>query len=689
MPLYQRITGSSVVDGTIAKADLDASVQASLDLADSALQIDAVTSVDGATGAVDLSDTYAPLPEGTPTVGQAVVVTDDDPLTLGYADAGPTQPMIFDIRDYGAKVDGRVVFDGATTNGSATFTSASANFTPADIGKTIVVRWVGAGNTELVTTISAVTNSTTATLALAASVTGSSLLATIATDDTTAVRAALSACAAAGGGTIYHPGGLCLLAGAPQTGTVSAASYSYAGVLNLPPRPWTSGQATIRFLGATPPPQFFYGVYTGEALQVESGCAIYQFTATSGNGVDVIPNASANALGDYYCSWTFVSDDLLWRFPNNPQCGGLKLLQCADARLNRTSVTVNSSANVLATPTGSTNVGLTLPMVRNNGCSEARNVNVYGFPKGIIHNEHTVLDNVYVTYCTTGIEIGDGPHHSTWSGVYVAQYATAVKPTGSCTLTGVVSFEPKLNGGPTYGVDIEDTAGYLYGELACTSNGGQYKITVNGCAKMHLWQPRFPAVPRTVPQALLGGSATSANFAAATHNSPRGLPILDTGQAWSTPGTVGISSGGAVRTGTGSDYAWVKSHKAGSDNPTVSITVTTGTTSAVGPAFLGDGNNTNQFNCLLVNGNAVQIFKGSTLMANASFSYSANTSYTVTADYGVTAAGTITMKVNGVTVVSYELTGAEQSAFAANRYAGFRFYPGVDSGSKITAFSVT
>ena len=41
----------------------------------------------------------------------------------------------FDARTYGYKPDGKQLYDGAMTSGSATLTSATANFTGADVGK--------------------------------------------------------------------------------------------------------------------------------------------------------------------------------------------------------------------------------------------------------------------------------------------------------------------------------------------------------------------------------------------------------------------------------------------------------------------------------------------------------------------------------------------------------------------------
>lgn len=77
----------------------------------------------------------------------------------------------------------RRVKDAVTTAASTTITSATAAFVAGDVGKTIVVHGAAAGGNTLTTTISAVTNGTTAVLAVAASVSISNTYAAIGNRD--------------------------------------------------------------------------------------------------------------------------------------------------------------------------------------------------------------------------------------------------------------------------------------------------------------------------------------------------------------------------------------------------------------------------------------------------------------------------------------------------------------------------
>src|SRR4030095_2413783 len=103
-------------------------------------------------------------------VGDGVTATTP---SAGVVNARVWTPNVFNVKDYGAKGNTRTVFDANITTGTNVLTSATAAFTAADIGKTILVRRAGAARFSdywpLDTTIQGVTNATTVTLAANAS----------------------------------------------------------------------------------------------------------------------------------------------------------------------------------------------------------------------------------------------------------------------------------------------------------------------------------------------------------------------------------------------------------------------------------------------------------------------------------------------------------------------------------------
>lgn len=110
----------------------------------------------------------------------------------------PAQPPLlawqFSIAAQGAKGDLNCVVDGAM-NASAVLTSATANFQPGDVGKTVVVKGaLTSGVTSLVTTILSRQSATQVTLNAAATVSSATGLQVVwGTDDTAAIQAAINA----------------------------------------------------------------------------------------------------------------------------------------------------------------------------------------------------------------------------------------------------------------------------------------------------------------------------------------------------------------------------------------------------------------------------------------------------------------------------------------------------------------
>lgn len=112
------------------------------------------------------------------------------------------------VAAFGAVEDDYFI-DGVATSASTTFTSATANFTGADVGKNIVILRGGVSSAQdHHTTIASVTNSTTVVLTHAAgrSQTSCRFYISRAGDQTSVIQAALNACGASGGGMVKFPG---------------------------------------------------------------------------------------------------------------------------------------------------------------------------------------------------------------------------------------------------------------------------------------------------------------------------------------------------------------------------------------------------------------------------------------------------------------------------------------------------
>ncbi len=119
--------------------------------------------------------------------------------------------MQISLSSLGAVADVREISDAAMAASSTSLSSATADFTAGDVGKTIVVGGAGASGTKLVATVSSVQSATAVTLSAPAATAVSDKGAAWGTDCSTALAAGLAAISAARGG-VLEVDGLFLLA---------------------------------------------------------------------------------------------------------------------------------------------------------------------------------------------------------------------------------------------------------------------------------------------------------------------------------------------------------------------------------------------------------------------------------------------------------------------------------------------
>ena len=167
---------------------------------------------------------------------------------------------IFDVTEYGAVGDGRVVTDAAITSGTATLTSSQAAFTNRDRGKTIAIKGAGTQLSAafvvgdiLLTTISSVSGGV-ATLATNAGFTVTNATATFGFDQTSNVAAAILD-AGVDGGEVFFPPGRYFFTGSSTThfsvpSNVTLRGVRGASILDFSGRTtWTSGSDNAFIVG--------------------------------------------------------------------------------------------------------------------------------------------------------------------------------------------------------------------------------------------------------------------------------------------------------------------------------------------------------------------------------------------------------------------------------------------------------
>ncbi len=135
----------------------------------------------------------------------------------------------FNPMQYGAKLDARRVGDMSVTNGSTSVSSINASFTPADVGKLIVIWTAPNGGSSVRTFTGTITAVAAPTAVLSAPYGGGSqtnAAAFIGTDDGAAVNAALSAVPLNSSGVIKVPGRVIMTT---TTLAINGRSEEFAG----------------------------------------------------------------------------------------------------------------------------------------------------------------------------------------------------------------------------------------------------------------------------------------------------------------------------------------------------------------------------------------------------------------------------------------------------------------------------
>ncbi|WP_435279365.1 hypothetical protein [Streptomyces sp. 1222.5] len=348
-------------------------------------------------------------------------------LTAAVSDAAgkyrPLQPWVFDVTAYGAKGDGKVAADGVMTSGSATLTSATANFQVGDVGKAISVKGAAInGVTTLVTTISARISATQVTLATTAASSISGAIVIWGTDDTTAIQAAVDAAeaylATRSYAQVYFPPRPYIVAGPLNN------SKSGNGQLVFGPIPVTEnkrilefrgegdGAAAVRHWQQTVPQTagsclISLGVYSSTSAQISSinahgNCGVIS-GPTEGHGYGVAANFSnmMPVVKNLAILTSHSSFGLTY--------GPAALWGCANAHVENfgygTAGVVTGSDYTSPGVFGTgLSVGLLLPAPGNNDYVVAKNISCGGgYTYACFLTEHAVVDRYMALYSWAGM----------------------------------------------------------------------------------------------------------------------------------------------------------------------------------------------------------------------------------------------------------------------------------------------
>lgn len=424
--------------------------------------------------------------------------------------AGPPGPSTtlawqFKVSDHGAVGDGMVVNDVATTSASANITSATANWTSADVGKWIMVNGgLDAAGGPLISTITAFVSATEVTLADNAARTATGLPAVWGTDDTAAINAAVTAAgdyALAGNylAEVVFDAKTYVLAGAPT----QAVSPQYNAQIPVPHPAvdGTSRKLVIGFkgAGASDHAQFWRSTTPNLAGTALVSVATAPAAADPTYGVQSVlggPSAGGAFSGGFANTKVSV-EDLMVVCPAFTNMTAFDFTWLGGMHIDRASAhifapPVQGPEPVLNTMVGLSfyqsriGAGLRTPANGNNADNAAPSCVVEGFSRGVYFGDHATFGRLLTIYndvagiidSTIGLSgVGHNVTIDNWSAEV---YNGGLLVNGGYVQANITMASECIS--PVY--DISDAANALHGEIWWSDPADARDPAVTGAANL-------------------------------------------------------------------------------------------------------------------------------------------------------------------------------------------------------------
>jgi hypothetical protein len=323
----------------------------------------------------------------------------------------------WNVKQFGAKGDGVLVNQTATIAGSKYVTFNAAAFTPNDIGKTISIVEAGADGLNLTTTIESVSGPTAITIADAAYSAVLDRTSVYGTDDTLPIQAGMDTTGTNGGGTLYFPAGIYMVAGALRDVGAGLHHNAQLWFPELPPVGQTSTR--IKLAGPISPSLRQFAVVPSQRWGIVPGAAVLWSTLVTTNGRMM---HCANYTASSYTSPTDSTvkfnavtveiRNLHFRVVPNPGLTALDLTGAVTSHIENVVVDTGWQEYAGPQPTNTTSRGIWMPHTSNagGGSMVTRNTIIGGFYTGIQFQEHSLIENVTTYGCWYGYYPAFGGH---------------------------------------------------------------------------------------------------------------------------------------------------------------------------------------------------------------------------------------------------------------------------------------
>lgn len=340
---------------------------------------------------------------------------------------GVDYPWVFNVLEYGAVGDGKMVRDGAITTGTNILDCTTTTpFTSGDVGKYIMIKGAASNpQTTLIATITGFTNSGRVTISTNAVTTASNALVMFGTDDTPEIQAAIDAAvnyaqAGSGNATVLippAPGMFYAIAGALSTArngnsqltlevipstvnkvSISIESYGSGSAVQHWEQlyPTLSGATLVSFgvfassgaqtsnINAGGNPAVIGGPSQPGGYGVSPG--IFSNMYVSLKGISILTTYSLHGL-------TYTAFDF----------SGIANAKVESIAYGTTGIVASGDFGGVSSFANGLSIGALMPAAGNNDNCIVRDVTIHGgYTYGFFATEHCVIETMRILYCWSG-----------------------------------------------------------------------------------------------------------------------------------------------------------------------------------------------------------------------------------------------------------------------------------------------
>jgi hypothetical protein len=306
---------------------------------------------------------------------------------------------------------------------------------------------------------------------------------TFATDSTTAFQDAVDAATAAGGGTVFIPGG-----GHYKISGALQDTGARNGQVVLPTVSTSDPQITIRFLGGGGRPPFSVG---GPQPTTDDGYSIIESTLTGGTGTAAV-FSGGNQVFTSKNNLEVVIENLLCIVPDNPSLTFWNIMSCQGGGVMDTMISVTSWSSATL-PTNTNAYGVKLPQRGQSNFTFVDGLCVYMYYTGLQMGELSVATGLVFGGDVRAVEVTSSPHPWLIAEMHQTGCGTGIKVTGgSFPSSGRVLLYNAEHMGSTSGgltvttYDFDDSGDDFVGDVTwlCADNSGpvDHVFNINGGA---------------------------------------------------------------------------------------------------------------------------------------------------------------------------------------------------------------